>query len=128
MSILTKLFGSKSNHDKSLPYTYEAKVPIMEGVDIYNYYVSDTICGLIEYLEKNEIKPNGIEIYEVFHGEIYDLFQNEEKVIQQDLYTTKEGDWLHIPELCRSFEEHYNGHIYKGTCSFKDRDRKGIGP
>ena len=126
--MLTKLFGQKSQHDESLPYTYEAKVPIMEGVDIYNYYVSDTICGLIEYLEKNEIKPDGIEIYEVFHGEVYDLFQNEEKVIQQDLYTTKEGDWLHIPELCRSLKEHYKGHVYEGRCSFKDRDRKGIGP
>ena len=122
--MLTKLFGPKSQHDKSLPYTYEAKVRIMEGVDIYNYYMSDTICGLIEYLEKNEIKPNGVEIYELFH----ELFQNEEKVIEQDLYTTKEGDWLHIPELCRSLKEHYKGHVYEGRCSFKDRDRKGIGP
>jgi len=118
--MLSKLTGPKSKHDKSLPYTYEAKVPIMEGVEIYNFYMSDTICGLIEYLEKNEIKPNGVDIYE--------LFQNEEKVILQDLYTTKEGDWLHIPELCRSLKEHYKGHIYEGRCSFKDRDRKGIGP
>ena len=128
MSMLTKLFGQQSQQDESLPYTYEAKVPIMEGVDIYNYYVSDTICGLIEYLEKNEIKSKGVEIYEVFHGEVYDLFQNKENVIQQDLYTTKDGDWLHKPELCLSFKEHYEGHIQEGTCSFKDRDRKGIGP
>lgn len=120
MSMLTKLFGPKSNHDKSLPYTYEAKVPIIEGVEIYNFYMSDTICGLIEYLEKNNIKPDGVKINE--------LFQSQEKVIQQDLYTSKEGDWLHKPELCRSFKEHYEGHIQEGTCSFKDRDRKGIGP
>lgn len=118
--MLTKLIGPKSKHDKSLPYTYEAKVPIAEGVEIYNFYISDTICGLIEYLEKNEIKPDGVEIYE--------LYLNEENVIQQDLYTTKEGDWLHKPELCRSFKEHYKGHIYEGICSFKDRDRTGIGP
>jgi len=118
--MLTKLIGPKSKHDKSLPYIYEAKVPIAEGVEMYNFYMSDTICGLIEYLEKNEIKPNGVEIYE--------SFQNEEKVIQQDLYTTKEGDWLHKPELCQSFKEHYKGHISEGKCSFKDRDRIGIGP
>ena len=120
MSMLTKLFDRKPQHDKCLPYTYEARVPIMEGVDIYNYYMSDTICGLIECLEKNKIEPNGVEIYE--------LFQNEEKVIQPDLFTAKEGDWLHIPELCRSLKEHYKGHIFEGGCSFECRDRNGIGP
>jgi len=120
VSKITKLFGPKSKYDKSLPSTYEAKVPIMEGVDIYNYYASDTICGLIEYLEKNEIKPERVEIYE--------FIQNEEKIIQQDLYTSKKGDWLHIPDLCRSLKEHYKGHIFEGRCSFNDRDRKGIGP
>jgi predicted TIM-barrel enzyme len=118
--MITKLFGPKSKHDKSLPNTYEAKVPIMEGVDIYNYYMSDTICGLIEYLEKNEIKPDCVEIHE--------LIQNEEKVIQQDFYISKEGDWLHKPELCRCLKDHYKGHISEGKCSFNDRDRKGIGP
>jgi hypothetical protein len=120
MSLLTKLFDQKLQHDKSLPCTYEARVPIMEGVDIYNYYMSDTICGLIEYLENDKIEPNGVEIYE--------LFQNEEKLIQHDLFTAKEGDWLHIPELCQSLKEHYKGHIFEDRCSFEDRDRSGIGP
>ena len=120
MSWLTKLIGPRSKHDNSLPYTYEAKVPVAEGVDLYNFYMSDTICGLIKYLEKNEIQPDSVEIYEIY--------QNKEKVIQQDFYTSEDGDWLHIPELCRSFKEHYKGHIFQGTCSFKDRDRIGIGP
>ena len=72
MSTITKFFDPKSQHDKSLPYTYEARVPIAEGVDIYNYYVSDSICSLIEFLEKNKIEPNGVKIYELFHK----LFQN----------------------------------------------------
>ena len=124
VSMKTKLFDPKSQHDKNLPYTYEARVPIVEGVDIYNYYVSDSICSLIEFLEKNKIEPNGVEIYELFHK----LLKNEEKMIQHDLYTTKDGDWLHIPELCQSLKEHYKGHIFEGGCSFEGRDRKGIGP
>ncbi len=120
MDMLRKLIGPKSKYDKSLPYTYEARVQIIEGVDEYNFYLSDTICGLIEYLEKNEIKPKEVKIYEVY--------QSEEKVIQQDLYTTKEGGWLHRPEICQCFSEHYKGHIYKGGCSFMDRERNGIGP
>jgi hypothetical protein len=118
--MITKLVGPKSKFDKSLPYTYEAKMPVMDGLDIYNYYLSDTICGLIEYLEQNKIKPADVEIFE--------LFQKKEKLIPQDLYSTKEGDWLHIPELCRSFKEQYKGHIDEGKCSFNDRDRQGIGP
>jgi hypothetical protein len=120
----TKLFDPKSRHDKSLPYTYEARVSVVEGVDVYNYYISDSICSLIEFLEKNKIEPNGVEIYELFHK----LFQNEEKMIQHDLYTTKDGDWLHIPELCQSLKEHYKSHIFEGGCSFEGRDRKGFGP
>jgi len=116
--MLTKLIGPKSKYDKSLPYTYAAKVPIAEGVEIYNFYMADTICGLIDYMEKKEIKPDGVEIYEVF--------QDEENVIPRDLLTTQEGAWLHKPEICRSFKEHYKGHISEGTCSFKDRDREGI--
>ena len=120
MGILTSVLGPKSKRDKSLPYTYEARVPVIEGEDLCNYYLSDTICGLIEYLEKYKIKPDGVEIFEIY--------QNEENVIPQDFYLTKEGNWLHKPEICQCFKEHYKGHISEGTCSFKDRDRDGIGP
>ena len=121
MGILDKLLGPKSKRDETLPYTYEARIPIMEGQDLSNSYMSDTICGLIEYLEKNEIKPDdGVEIYEIY--------QNEEQVIPMEYCVTKEGKWLHKPEICRCFKEHYKGHISEGKCSFKDRDRDGIGP
>ena len=36
MSILTKVLGPKSKRDKSLPYTYEARVTIIEGEELYN--------------------------------------------------------------------------------------------
>lgn len=120
MGILRKLIGPKSKYDKSIPYTYEARARIIEGVDEYNYYLSDTICGLIEYLEKKGIQPDDVAIYEIY--------QDDEKVIQKELFTTGKGGWLYKPEICRSFEEHYKGHIYNGKCSFADRERKGIGP
>ncbi len=120
MGILRKLIGPESKYDKSLPYTYEARVQIIEGIEEYNYYLSDTICGLVEYLEKNGIQPDEVMIYEIY--------QNIEKEIQRDLYTTKDGGWLFKPEICKSFQEHYKGHIYEDGCSFSDRERKGIGP
>ena len=120
MSVLEKLIGPRSKYIKSLPYTYEARLPIIEGEEEYKSYISDTICGLTKYLEKNAINPEEVKIYEVF--------QNEEKVIHQNLYTTKEGDWLKLPEICHSFVEHYKGHIDENGCSFEDRDCKGTGP
>ena len=120
MNMLKTLLGPKSKYDKTLPYTYEAKVAIAEGMPIFNYYLSDTICGLVEYMEENEIKPDGVEIYE--------LCQDGENLIEKKYYTTAGGDWLHKPEICLCFKEHYKGHISEGTCSFKDRDRTGIGP
>ena len=120
MGILRKLIGPESKYDKSLPYTYEARLQIIEGLDEYNYYLSDTICGLIECLDKNRIQPDEVMIYEIY--------QNVEEEIPRDLYTTKDRGWLFKPEICKSFQEHYKGHIDEEGCSFSDRDRKGIGP
>ena len=57
MELTRKFVGAESKYDKSLPYTYEARVPIIEGEDLYNYYFADTICGLFEYLEENGVSP-----------------------------------------------------------------------
>ena len=120
MSMLSKVIGPKSKRNIALPFTYEARVPIVTGQGLYNYYMSDTICGLIEYLEKAEITPAGVEISEVY--------QDGENIIPQVFYTTEAGDWLHKPQICRCFSDHYEGHISDGSCSFRDRDRDGIGP
>jgi len=55
MSLLEKILGPKSKYDKSIPYTYEARIRILEGSDEYNSYFSDTICGLVEYLHRNGV-------------------------------------------------------------------------
>jgi hypothetical protein len=114
-----KIFGPKSKYDKSIPYTYEARIRIVEGSDEYNSCFSDTICGLVKYLHKNGIGPEEVQIIEVY--------QDRELPIDVNLFTTPDHQWLFKPEICRSFEEHYKGHIQGNTCSFKDRNCGGIG-
>jgi hypothetical protein len=120
MSVFEKLLGPKSKYDRNLPYTYEARVRILEGSEEYNSYFADTICGLVEYLHKNNIAPDDVQIVEIY--------QEKESIVDVKLFTTPDHQWLFKPELCRSFEEHYKGHIREDSCSFDDRDGKGCGP
>ena len=120
MSLFSKIFGPESKYDRSLPYTYEARIAIIEGEEDYNSYFSDTICGLIEYLDQNGISPQGVRILEIY--------REKESAINPRLFATSEDKWLFKPEICRSFREHYKGHIEDGKCSFRDRDREGCGP
>ena len=66
MSLLEKILGPKSKYDKSIPYTYEARIRILEGSDEYNCYFSDTICGSVDYLHQNGIRPDEVQIIEVY--------------------------------------------------------------
>lgn len=120
MSVLENFLGPKSKYDKSLPYTYEARVPIFEGSEEYNSYFSDTICGLVEYLHKNKIPPDQVSIFEVY--------LEQERPIDARFFTSADNEWMFKPDICRAFEEQYKGHIQDKTCSFKDRDRRGKGP
>ncbi|OGT05418.1 MAG: hypothetical protein A2143_00150 [Gallionellales bacterium RBG_16_57_15] len=120
MGLFEKILGPKSKYDKSLPYTYEARIRILEGSEEYNSYFSDTICGLVEYLHRNDIKPGEVQIIEVY--------QKQEFPVEAKRFTTPDNRWLFKPDICRAFEDHYKGHIQGNTCSFSDRDCKGSGP
>jgi len=120
MGLIEKILGPKSKYDKSLPYTYEARVCIIEGSEEYNSYLSDTICGLVEYLHRSGVKPGEVQIFEVY--------QEQEFPIDAQRFTTPDQQWLFKPDICRAFEDHYKGHIHADTCSFHDRDGKGSGP
>ncbi len=120
MNILERILGPKSKYDKSLPYTYEARIRMFEESDEYKSYFSDTICGLIEYLHRNKIPPAGVKIVEVY--------LEQESPIDHRFFTTSDQQWLFKPDICRAFEKHYAGHIRDKTCSFKDRGRAGVGP
>jgi hypothetical protein len=120
MSLLEKILGPKSKYDKTIPYTYEARICAVEGSNEYNSYFSDTICGLVEYLHQNGIKPDEVQIAEVF--------QEKELQLDRKRYASSDNQWLFKPDLCRSFAGHYKGHIHEHSCTFNDRDSAGDGP
>lgn len=121
----------RAKKDRSLPYTYEAWVDILEGSasePVHDHYFSDTLCGLIECLAENEIVPQHVQLYGLCRGELARL--------DTALCTDEEGSWLSRPTLCRVLENHYEhtheecykGHVANGHCSFEDRDRESAGP
>ncbi len=120
MKLFRELIGPKSKYDRSIPYTYEARVPVIEGRPEYNSYLADTICGLVEHLDQQAIAPSEVEIFEIY--------RNEERLIDKTLCTSEDGSWLRKPDMCSSFHDHYEGHIHPGGCSFEDRDFKCNGP
>ena len=128
MGIIRKILGPKSKYDKSLPYTYMAASPIIEGdEELFSYYFADTICGLVEYLDKNDIMPEDVKIYS--------LYQEKEIELKKEICVDEDGKWLQAPHLCSALEDYYKstgdelykGHIEKHECSFEDRDKQGIG-
>jgi hypothetical protein len=86
----------------------------------FKTYFSDTICGLVEHLQKNGVAPDDAEIYEIY--------REHETSIPASLLADADGRWLTKQELCRAFERHYPGHIREGSCDFEDRERGCLGP
>lgn len=129
MGVIRKFLGPKSKYDINLPYTYLAKVPIIENnTDLFSYYFSDTICGLIEHLYNEKILSS--------EAQLYGLYRKEEIELDKSICCDENGNWLMRPELCKKLEEYYESSkdiLYKGhkeveECSFDDRDRVGEGP
>ncbi len=119
MSVIRKILGPRSKYDRSLPYTYRARVAIAADGEISNDFFSDTVCGLIDFLHSDGFEPATVEILEVYQG--------KETVIDQRLYSTADGGWVRGPQLCSAFEKHYPGHIEGQICSFRDRDKSVAG-
>lgn len=126
MNFIRKLLGPKSKYNKSLPYTYEARIDVLywKGAEpMYSYQSSDTICGLIDYLDKNNIVPEQVEIY--------GIYLKKEILLDKKYCLSEDGKWLRRPALCKSLEEHYKktleeqykGHVATKECAFDDRDR-----
>jgi len=120
MNLVREVLGPRSKYDKSLPYTYEARVPIFEGSEEFNAYVADTICGLVEHLSANDIAPDEVQIFEVY--------EQGERPVEVALFASADNQWLFKPDLCESFKTHYPGHIEGGHCTFEDRDDTCEGP
>lgn len=130
MSVLSLFVGPKSKRDKTLPYTYGARIDMLSGLSdepLYDYCYADTICGLIEYLDQHQVTPQEVELF--------GIYRQLEIPLEKEYCLNEEGHWLSRPAICRSLEEHfkesleeqYRGHQEKQPCSFEDRDRKGSG-
>lgn len=120
MSMIQALLGAKSKYDDTIPFLYEARLPIPGLDDVHDIFHADTICALISYLHEQGLTPDQVEIHEVY--------QNREALIPKTLYTTPNNGWVFKPEICERFEAEYPGHIAGGGCSFEDREKEGSGP
>lgn len=127
MGILQKVVKTSSKYDKTLPYTYMAKLFIVEGdEDLCHYYYADTICSLVSHLDKENIASEEVHIYS--------LYNDKEVELNNDIFTSEENEWLLVPYLCRALEDHYyetkdelyKGHCEDDECSFEDRDQTVI--
>ncbi len=120
MNFARKLIGPKSKVRNDIPYTYEAKVCVLDDSREFNSYISDTICGLVKYLNDHDIDPGTVEIFEVFN--------HKELKLEISYCLSSQGEWLRRSALCKSFSEYYPGHIGRTGCTFEDRNRKVTGP
>jgi len=118
MALIDKIIGPKSKYEKTIPYTYEARVEYINGESEYYSYLADTICGLIAKLEEKAINANQVTIFEIFN--------EQEKQLDLALCVSAERQWLSRRELCKSFSHHYEGHIDDDGCTFADRDGRCI--
>ena len=129
MGIIRRFLGPKSKYNTSLPYTYLAKEPIIEGDDeLISYYYADTLCALVEYLEERGILPSEVELY--------GIYRKNEIELDKSKVTDDNGKWLLRPNICRALEDYfertkdelYKGHKEMEECSFEDREREVDGP
>ena len=114
-----KFLGSPSKYATSLPYTYEARVSVLEWADAYNSYYSDTLCGLIDFLRQKNISPTQVTLYEVY--------RDHEAAVATRVCLDEHEMWLSRPKLCKALRKHYAGHIADGHCALKDRSRMAYG-
>jgi hypothetical protein len=107
------IFRPPSKYDKNIPYAYEARYCTVSGPDEYNSYFSDTVCGLIRYLNLTGFNPGTVELFELYENRIVRILPN--------LYSRDGNNWLHGNELCQSFRILYPDHIRDENCEFSDR-------
>ena len=119
MKWLKKILGPRSKYIEELPYTYEARMDILQGKGEepeYNYFYADTVCGLIDYLEQEGISPEEVDIFEVF--------QEGDNKMKTELCITDKKEWLSRPRICKSLRGKYIGHIDPDHWADRDRDRR----
>ena len=81
---------------------------------------ADTICALVEHLDKHNVNPDDVELFEIYN--------EDEKKLNTEYCLSDEGRWLSRNELCVAFSERYAGHIRERGCDFEDRCKDITGP
>jgi hypothetical protein len=121
MNILTNFL--KSRYDRTIPYTYHAKRQVFQGDDeITIDWISDTLCGLCNFLKKKKEDPTEIIIYECFHDNKKHI--NKEVVIPPEVYCN-ENKWKPKKELCAAHQR-YGTPGSEGDCKFMNKNQKTI--
>ena len=90
-----------SKHDRSLPYTYEAWIDALDGAGtepVWHHYFCDTLCGLIEYLDEEEMAPDKVKLYGVF--------QQQQTRLDIDLLTDGSGGSHTVHDLWHGESAH----------------------
>ena len=118
MGWIRRALGPESKFNNEIPYTYEARVTVAGSAS--NSYVGDTICALVDALDKAGIEPADVAIYEIF--------TDKEEQLGIGFCLSEQGTWLSRQELCESFKARYPGHIHEHGCSFEDREHDVAGP
>ena len=127
MQISRNIIVPSSKRDSTLPYTYLARVDTVPGQDdLTASCFCDTICGLVEYLEKNNIAPADTALFGVY--------MCREIPLDKSLCVDENGAWLPRPDICHSLEQRfaetgeiqYKGHHEHVPCEFEDRDRRHV--
>ena len=128
MNIIRTLVGPKSKYDHALPYTYEARIDLLDGMgdeSTVEHFYADTLCGLVHYLDDNQIEPKDVQLVAVFE---------DEEILIDSEPITRDKKWLRRPHLCRALEKHYQnsqlkqyrGHEMHSVCEYTDRDKRVI--
>lgn len=122
MRMIRKVLGPQSKYDRSIPFTYEARIDVLHGMSDTPEQVScfsDTVCGLVEYLEDNDVDPDDVELYQIF--------EEDEMLLKKKYVVSKAGKWMFRPQICKSLKDKFKGHIDETRCDYRDRDRMGEG-
>ena len=56
MDLVKRIVGARSKYDRTLPYTYEARVPITGAEGEFQTFFADTICGLLDLLRREGVR------------------------------------------------------------------------
>ncbi|MCA9732690.1 MAG: hypothetical protein H6696_00260 [Deferribacteres bacterium] len=102
MDTINKVLQTKTERHTIRPYIYEARMHALYGNSeetINCNCQSSSICGLIEYLKKREIKPAEIHLY--------GIYSDQELELDKKYCTGKDGNWPAATDINSKLETRF---------------------